>query len=147
MDRHDLPIYQVHPAIVGTDITAEVASWVLLWQRKRAAGLLVRLVPSIIASAVVLRPDPAAAAGAQPDSAIKPSPALGIRAAGDVLAAWGAWRRSLPMVIGGAAVVAVGWTLGQGPSGGEGSPAETGDSAETQSEQPANPPVSAPRNQ
>lgn len=46
-----------HPAKLGTDITAEVASTILLWQRKPAAGLLVRLAPSAAASALLVRRD------------------------------------------------------------------------------------------
>jgi hypothetical protein len=145
MNRRDFPLHQVHPAILGTDIAAEVASWVLLWQRKPVAGLLVRLVPPIIASALVLRPDPAAEAGAQPDSAIKPSPAMGIRAAGDVLAAWGAWRRSPPMVLTGAAIVACGWSFAPGPRAQADSLEETSENAQAQPSPPANPPVSAPQ--
>jgi hypothetical protein len=35
----------------------------------------------------------------------------GIRAAGDALTLWGAWRRSPAMVLAGAAIVAFGWSV------------------------------------
>ncbi|HEY3733285.1 MAG TPA: hypothetical protein VGL63_05155 [Streptosporangiaceae bacterium] len=111
MDRRTLSLHQVRPAILGTDIAAAAASWVLLWKRKRAAGILVRLGPPAIAASLVANSQGAAEGSAPPGSAIKPSPAVGIRLAGDVLAAWGSWRHSRPMVLAGVTVIALGWTF------------------------------------
>jgi len=48
-------IIQVHPAKLDTDISAELAACILLWQRKPVAGLLVQLIPPAVASALLLR--------------------------------------------------------------------------------------------
>lgn len=118
MDSRALLLHQVHPAKLGTDITAEVASCILLWRRKPVAGLLVRLVPPAIASALLLRSDLeplAQTARGRYVLANMPPAAQGVRAAGDVLTAWGSWRRSGPMVLAGAAVIAAGWSFGLRP--------------------------------
>jgi len=135
--------------VAGTDIAAEVAACVLFWQRRPLTGLLVRLVPPVAATALMSGIGPAAGAGAPPDPAgaqpgsgngAQPDPAgappapvkpplplnQGIRAAGDALTLWGAWRRSPAMVLAGAAIVAFGWSVhvvgpgaGSGPAGEE----------------------------
>lgn len=118
MDSRALLLHQVHPAKLGTDITAEVASCVLLWRRKPVAGLLVRLVPPAVASALLLRSDVeplAQPARGRYVLAHMPPAAQAVRAAGDVLTAWGSWRRSAPMVLAGAAVIAAGWSFGLRP--------------------------------
>ena len=115
MDNRALLLHQVHPAKLGTDITAEVASCVLLWRRKPVAGLLVRLVPPAVASALLLRSDLeplAQTARGRYVLAHMPPAAQAVRAAGDALTAWGSWRRSAPMVLAGAAVIAAGWSFG-----------------------------------
>jgi hypothetical protein len=42
--------HQIHPLKLVTDISAEVLSLYLFWKRKLLAGLVVLLVPPIIAS-------------------------------------------------------------------------------------------------
>ena len=127
MDHSDLPLREVHPVIAGTDIAAEVAACALFWQRKPLAGLLVRLVPPVVATALMTRGVPAAGAepgppgagtdpagappGAPPVPGIRPTINHGIRAAGDALILWGAWRRKTPVILAGAAVVALGWSV------------------------------------
>lgn len=115
MDNRALLLHQVHPAKLTADISAELASCILLWQRKAAAGWLVRLVPPALASALVLRGDLeplAQTARGRYVLAHMPPPAQGVRAAGDLLTAWGCWRRSVPMVLAGAAMIAAGWSFG-----------------------------------
>ena len=46
---------QIHPAKLATDVTAELASTVLLWRHRLVAGLVVRLVPAVVATAVLMR--------------------------------------------------------------------------------------------
>ncbi|HEX6857299.1 MAG TPA: hypothetical protein VF204_18540 [Streptosporangiaceae bacterium] len=132
MDRRTLPLQDVHPAVAGTDIAAGIAACVLFWRRKPAAGLLIRLVPPVIATALLTRPPAPAGeageageAGTQPDpDGAGPAPGgppprppvnQGIRAAGDALILWGAWRRRPLTVLAGAAVVALGWSVRVGP--------------------------------
>ena len=118
MDKRALLLHQIHPAKLGTDITAEIASGILLWQRKPTAGVLVRLVPPAIASAVLIRSnlEPLAhTARGRYVLAHMPPAAQGIRAAGDVLTAWGSWRRSPPMILAGAIIIAAGWSCGLRP--------------------------------
>ena len=126
MDRRTVPLQEVHPVVAGTDIAAELAACALFWKHRPLAGLLARLVPPVIATALM------PGTGAQPepdededDSPFGPPPAprprppinLGIRAAGDALTLWGAWRRSPPMILAGAAVIAFGWSVNvAGPS-------------------------------
>ena len=143
MDRDTLPLQEVHPVIAGADIAAEIAACALFWNRRPLTGLLVRLVPPVAATALVsgtspaagaASPDPAGGqpepgedgsapgpAGAPPGPGLKPSINLGIRAAGDALTLWGAWRRSPPMILAGAAVIAFGWSVNVvGPGAGAG---------------------------
>ena len=136
MDHSDLPLQEIHPVIAGTDIAAEMAACALFWRRKPLAGLLVRLVPPVVATALMTRgvatasaeQDPPGAgtdpAGAPPVPAIRPTINHGIRVAGDVLLLWGAWRRKTPVILAGAAVVAFGWSVKVvGPGGRESQPA------------------------
>lgn len=118
MDNRALLLHQVHLAKLGTDFTAEVASGILLWQRKPTAGLLIRLIPPAIASAVLMRSnlEPLAhTARGRYVLAHMPPAAQGIRAAGDVLTAWGSWRRSPPMILAGAIMITAGWSFGLRP--------------------------------
>ena len=104
--------------ITGTDIAAEVAACVLFWQRRPLAGLLVRLAPPAAAIAALSRAPVAAGASAPPgpggartETVVNLTLNHAVRAAGDVLLLWGAWRRRTPVILAGAAVVAVGWTV------------------------------------
>jgi len=47
--------HQIHPLKLATDISAEIVSLYLFWKRKLLAGLLVALVPPVIASALIMR--------------------------------------------------------------------------------------------
>ncbi len=112
----DALVHQVHPAKLCTDIAAAAASTGLLWRRRLLAGLLIRYLPPMLASALVLacadldrlRQTPAGryALHHMPDGAV------GIRFAGDAVMAAAAWRRSLPGVAAGVAVIAAGWSHG-----------------------------------
>jgi hypothetical protein len=63
--RSDIPVidsdayllHQIHPGKLATDITAGIASPVLMWQRCMPAALVVGQVPPLVASAVVIRCD------------------------------------------------------------------------------------------
>jgi hypothetical protein len=47
--------HQIHPLKLCTDICAEVVSLYLFWKRKLIAGLVVLLVPPIIASTLIIK--------------------------------------------------------------------------------------------
>jgi hypothetical protein len=47
--------HQIHPLKLATDSSAEVVSLSLFWQRKLLAGLVVLLVPPILASTLIIR--------------------------------------------------------------------------------------------
>jgi HAMP domain-containing protein len=118
MDRAERVLYhQIHPAKLATDLTAEVASTVLLWRHRIVAGLLVRLVPALVASAVLMRRTEDlerlrdSAAGRYVHDHMTPQ-AEGVRALGDVLTAIGAWRRRPFIIVLGWAVIAAGWSGG-----------------------------------
>jgi hypothetical protein len=126
VDARAVRLHQVHPAKLATDISVELISSVLLWQRRPLAGMVVRLVPPVIASALLLRGDLeplAQTARGRYVLAHMPPPAQAVRAAGDVLTAWGAWRRSPLTILAGAAVIAAGWSFGLKP--GDAAPAAT----------------------
>jgi hypothetical protein len=118
--RHDVDgrairLHQVHSVKLATDISAELVSCSLLCQRRLLPGLLTRLVPPLFASAVLLRQDlePLAnTARGQYVLAHMPPSAQAVRAIGDILTAWGSWRRSAPMVVAGAVIIAGGWSFG-----------------------------------
>jgi hypothetical protein len=118
MDGAESVLYhQIHPAKLATDLTAEVASTVLLWRHRLVAGLLVRLVPAVVASAVLMRRTENlerlrdSAVGEYVRDYMTPR-AQAVRALGDVLTAIGAWRRRPSIIVLGWAVIAAGWSGG-----------------------------------
>src|SRR5215469_15855957 len=54
LTKDDAVVHQVHPVKVSADVAAAVASSVLLWQKRPAAGILARYLPPMAASALVL---------------------------------------------------------------------------------------------
>src|SRR6478735_8944846 len=50
-------VHQIHPAKLATDIAVSAISTTLFWRRRRRLGLLVLIVPSPVASALVMRLD------------------------------------------------------------------------------------------
>lgn len=114
--RDDALVHQVHPVKMGTDIAAAIASTALLWRRRPLAGLLIRYLPPMAASALVLAMadldrlrDTSAGRYAvrhMPDGAVA------ARMAGDTVMAAAAWRRSIPGIAVGAALIAAGWSHG-----------------------------------
>jgi hypothetical protein len=47
--------HQIHPLKLFTDISAELVSLYLFWQRKLIAGLIVAFVPPLITSLLIMR--------------------------------------------------------------------------------------------
>ena len=102
----DCPItrhHQIHPAKLATDLTAELVSVALIWQRRYVLGLVAHLVPPIVASAVLTRRTADlerlrdTRAGRHVRSEMTP-PIVALRVIGDVLTVVGAWRHR-PAVI------------------------------------------------
>jgi len=118
MDRAERVLYhQIHPAKLAADLTAELVSTVLLWRHRLVAGLFVRLVPAVVASAVLMRRTDDlqrlrdSAAGRYVRDHMTPQ-AQAVRAFGDVLTGIGAWRRRPAIIVLGWAVVTAGWSGG-----------------------------------
>lgn len=118
MDNRALLPHQVHPAKLGTDITAEVASCILLWQRNPQQacwpGWSRQPSPPRCCCAPTSNPSHTQPAAGTSWLTCRPRP-RGIRAAGDVLTAWGSWRRSAPTILAGAVMIAAGWSFGLRP--------------------------------
>jgi len=107
-------IHQVHGAKIGADVGSAVFSNFLLWRERPAAAMAVRVLIPVAASGVVL-------ALADLDGlsrtrrgryvlAHMPFSAQAVRLAGDALMGMGAYRRSAPMMVAGAAVIGAGWS-------------------------------------
>jgi hypothetical protein len=107
-------IHQVHPAKMGTDVAAAVVSSALLWREHPMAAVAVRCVLPLAASAVVLSVADldrlSRTRRARYVLAHMPPSAQAVRMAGDALMGLGAYRRSAPLLLAGAAVVAAGWS-------------------------------------
>ncbi len=118
MDRAERARYhQIHPAKIATDLTAEVVSTVLLWRHRLVPGLVVRLVPPVVASAILMERTSDlvrtrdAAAGEDLRHHMSPG-AQSVRALGDVATAVGAWQRRPSLLLLGWALIALGWLAG-----------------------------------
>jgi len=107
-------IHQVHAAKIGADVGSAVVSNYLLWRERPAAAMAVRVLIPAAASCVVL-------ALADLDRlsrtrrgryvlAHMPLSAQAVRLAGDALMGLGAYRRSAPMMVAGAAMIGAGWS-------------------------------------
>jgi hypothetical protein len=109
----DYPItrhHQIHPAKLATDLTAELVSVALIWQRRYVLGLVAHLVPPIVASAVLTRRTADlkrlrdTRAGRHVRSEMTP-PIVALRVIGDVLTVVGPWRHRPAAIAAGALLV------------------------------------------
>jgi hypothetical protein len=97
--------HQIHPLKLFTDISAEVISLYLFWNRKLLAGLLVIFLPPIIISLLIMRwvdlePYKRSAFGKYLRTYMTPS-VVALRVLGTVITHLGAWyRRPLLMPVG-----------------------------------------------
>jgi hypothetical protein len=107
-------VHQVHPVKLAADITAAVISNLLLWKGLPRAALVVRVAVPVAASAAVLSladlDTLAATRRGKYVLAHMPASAQAVRLAGDALTGLGAHRRSLLLLLTGAAVIAAGWS-------------------------------------
>jgi len=107
-------VHQVHPAKIGTDVTASVISNVLLWRGRPKAALAARAVLPVAGSlAVLVMADLDALAATRRGRYVlahMPPSAQALRLAGDALMGWAAHRHRATLLAAGAAVVAAGWS-------------------------------------
>lgn len=107
-------IHQAHTAKIGADVAASIVSNILLWRDRPTAAVAVRLAVPIAGSAAVL-------SFADLDGLSRtrrgryvlvhmPLSAQAVRLAGDALMGIGAYRRSIVLLLAGAAVIGVGWS-------------------------------------
>jgi hypothetical protein len=106
-------LHQAHPAKIAADVTASVVSDVLLWKARPKAALAVRVLLPVTGSLAVLGLADldalASTARGRYVLAHMPPTAQALRLAGDALMGLGARRRSFPLLLTGAAVIAAGW--------------------------------------
>jgi len=108
-------LHQIHPAKLATDIAASLISSVLFWHRRLVWALAAALVPSGIASAMLLRSNletyRSCRAGVYVLEHMPPS-MQAIRAASAVVTAVGAWNRSPKLIAAGYVLTLIGWSHG-----------------------------------
>ena len=108
--------HQIHPLKLATDISAEIVSLYLFWKRKLLAGLVVALVPSVIASVLVmslvdLEGYKQSAFGRYIRTYMTPSVVV-LRILGTVVTHTGAWYRKPALIPLGLLMVLLGWMRG-----------------------------------
>ena len=107
-------VHQVHPAKIGADVTASVASNALLWKGRPKAALAVRVLLPVTGSLGVLALADldalARTAAGRYVLAHMPPSAQAVRLAGDAVMAAGARRHSVVLLASGAAIIAAGWS-------------------------------------
>jgi hypothetical protein len=129
MTRSEAVLYhQIHPAKLATDIVGAVVSLVLLWQHELAIGLAVMIVPSVVATGLVMRFADLERLKESPFGRYVGrwmTPAMqAVRVAGLVISSVAAWRHAPVWIAVGLAVTLAGWLRGAlvpardtGPSG------------------------------
>jgi hypothetical protein len=107
-------LHQAHPAKIVADVTGSVVSNVLLWKAHPKAAVVVRVLLPVAGSATVLSlADLDALANTRRGRYVlkhMPPSAQAVRLAGDGLMGLGARRRSVALILVGAAVIAAGWS-------------------------------------
>src|ERR1700719_2488527 len=109
--------HQIHPLKLATDISAEIVSLYLFWKHKLLAGMLVVLVPPVIASTLIMRlanleTYKQSAMGRYIRDYMTPS-AVAIRILGTVITHVGAWYRKPALIPLGLMTVLLGWLRGK----------------------------------
>jgi hypothetical protein len=115
MSRRDrLLFHQIHPVKLAVDVAGGVVSTWLMYEHRWVAALLSTFPASIVATAALVR---WAELERLRDSAFgryvahhMTATATATRSAGQIVAWIGAWLRSPALIVGGAAVIAIGWT-------------------------------------
>lgn len=106
-------LHQVHPAKIGTDVTASIVSDILLWRAHPKTAVALRCLAPIASSAAVLSlADLDALARTRRGRYVlahMPPSAQAIRIAGDAVMGLGAYRRNPALFATGAALTMAGW--------------------------------------
>ena len=108
--------HQIHPLKLLTDISAEVLSLCLFWNRKLMAGLLVLVVPPIIVSTLIIKwvdldAYKQSAFGRYIRASMTP-PVVTVRLLGTVVTHLGAWYRRPILIPLGLVIVLLAWLRG-----------------------------------
>jgi hypothetical protein len=109
--------HQIHPLKLATDISAEILSLYLFWKHKLLTGMLVLLVPPMIASALIMRlanleTYRQSALGNYIRDYMTPF-AVAVRILGTVITHVGAWYRKPALIPLGLMTVLFGWLQGK----------------------------------
>ena len=115
MDRQAYLLHQVHAAKLASDISADIASTWLMWQRRVPAALAAGFLPAVIASTLVTRRDLSELAGTRRGRYVlthMPPAAQALRLAGQAVAWRGAYQHRLAGIAAGHALIAAGWSHG-----------------------------------
>jgi len=109
--------HQIHPLKLATDISAEIVSLYLFWKHRLLAGMLVLLVPPVIASTLIMRlanleTYRQSALGRYIREYMTPS-AVALRISGTVITHVGAWFRKPMLIPLGLVTVLLGWLRGK----------------------------------
>jgi hypothetical protein len=118
MNSREKTLYhQIHPLKLATDISAEILSLYLFWKHKLLAGMLVLLVPPMIASALIMRlanleTYRQSALGNYIRDYMTPF-AVALRMLGTVITHVGAWYRKPALIPLGLVTVLLGWLQGK----------------------------------
>lgn len=106
-------IHQVHQVKIGADVAASIISNVLLWHERPRTAMAVRLILPVAGSAAVLGladlDGLSRTRRARYVLAHMPPSAQAVRVAGDAVMGLGAYRRSTPILVAGAAMMGIGW--------------------------------------
>lgn len=109
--------HQIHPAKLATDVSTSAISTVLLWDHELLPGVLVGIIPSIIASVLIIRfldlesyrrSRLGGYVGKYMTGGMQ-----GLRLVGQVIAWLGAWYRSPYAVGAGFLVILLAWARGK----------------------------------
>lgn len=109
--------HQIHPLKLATDISAEIVSLYLFWKHRMLAGMLVFLVPPVIASILIMQLANLEAyrksmQGRYIRAYMTPS-AVALRVLGTIITHVGAWYRKPTLIPLGLMTVLLGWLRGR----------------------------------
>lgn len=109
--------HQIHPLKLATDISAEIVSLYLFWKHRLLAGMLVFLVPPVIASTLIMQLANLEAyrksvLGRYIREYMTPS-AVALRILGTIITHVGAWYRKPALIPLGLMTVLLGWLRGR----------------------------------
>ena len=119
MTREESFLYhQIHPLKLATDIGTSAVSSFLLWQHRLGAGLVIAFVPSIVASALIVRWVDLGSYAQSPVGVYVRRHMTHVveaqRMTGQVVMWVGAWQHSGLVIALGALVVVLAWLGGLG---------------------------------